>query len=241
MRREAIGTVPTASTTPLTLASLAELRGHARECVFWEIDPVSEGGAIDAAFEKEAWVSRVMLEWGVCGRILRGAEGEAAGHALYAPPGLLPRARLFPTSPVSSDAVLLTQLAAGGGNVPSLFAAVRGDLIRRGVRAVEAFGYRYADAGAPGPVDPADLVRAVPESAGPDCTCARCMIAAPALAALGFEEIAPHHRFPRFRLELGRDLGWKEEVEAALEGLLADAEQIPVQPRPARALTVVSA
>ncbi len=218
-------------TTPLTLSAAEDLPGHARTCVFWEVDPVAGAHSpLDAAFEKEAWLSMVMLEWGSCGRIAWNGAG-AVGYAVYAPPALVPRANRFPTAPVSTDAILLTQLKSSGGRSAAenagrdraLFDAVIGDLIRRGVRAVEAFGYRQADAGSPeaAAVDPADLVRAVPDSAGLDCSCMRCMISCESLAAWGFEEVAPHHRFPRFRLELGRDLGWKAEVEAALDSLLA--------------------
>jgi hypothetical protein len=32
--------------------------------------------------------------------------------------------------------------------------------------------------------------------------------------------VAPHRYFPRLRLELDKGLGWKAEVEAALERLL---------------------
>ena len=50
--------------------------------------------------------------------------------------------------------------------------------------------------------------------------------------AVGFTEVAPHHRYPRLRLELGRDIGWKAEVEAALEELFASVT-IPASPPPA--------
>jgi hypothetical protein len=35
--------------------------------------------------------------------------------------------------------------------------------------------------------------------------------------------VAPHPYFPRLRLELDKGLGWKAEVEAALERLLESA------------------
>ncbi|WP_372435231.1 acetyltransferase [Tomitella cavernea] len=218
-----------ADTTPLTLATIGDLPGHGRSCVFWEVDPdTSNGPHLDSAFEKEAWLSMVMLDWGPCGRIA-WEEDSVVGYALYAPPALLPYAHRFPTGPASTDAILLTQLTSRAGPAGALDAgrdtvlldAVVGDLIRRGVRAVEAFGYRAPATLGPGDhaFDPFDLVRGVPESAGPDCTCSRCMIPAVSLTAWGFEEVAPHNLFPRFRLELGRDLGWKAEVEAALESL----------------------
>jgi len=40
---------------------------------------------------------------------------------------------------------------------------------------------------------------------------------------VGFVVVAPHRYFPRLRLELDKGLGWKAEVEAALERLLETA------------------
>jgi hypothetical protein len=37
---------------------------------------------------------------------------------------------------------------------------------------------------------------------------------------VGFVVVAHHRYFPRLRLELDKGLGWKAEVEAALERLL---------------------
>ncbi|HKP43201.1 MAG TPA: acetyltransferase, partial [Mycobacterium sp.] len=62
--------------TPLRLEAFEQLPKHARRCVFWEVDPStlqgSHGGGDqlwDPEFEKEAWLSMVMLEWGACGQM----------------------------------------------------------------------------------------------------------------------------------------------------------------------------
>ena len=47
----------------------------------------------------------------------------------------------------------------------------------------------------------------------------------------GFEDVAPHHRYPRLRFELGRDIGWKAEVESALEKLFT-VITVPASPSP---------
>ena len=61
--------------------------------------------------------------------------------------------------------------------------------------------------------------------------CGECMIDADFLVDSGFELVAPHHRFPRLRLELDEGLGWKAEVEAALERLVVEAAlKIAVEP-----------
>jgi hypothetical protein len=70
--------------------------------------------------------------------------------------------------------------------------------------------------------------RPVLESLG-DCSVDRCIIDADFLKDVGFVVVAQHPYFPRLRLELDKGLGWKAEVEAALERLLASAQlQQPV-------------
>src|SRR3954447_12669658 len=144
--------------TPLRLDAFEQLPKHARRCVFWEVDPSTlpgEDHLADPEFEKEAWMSMVMLEWGSCGQIAVqcGPDGEllasseeapCLGYAFYAPPRAVPRAALFPSGPVSADAVLLTSIGLDaaddtGGLPRGVIAAVVGDLVRRGVRALEAF------------------------------------------------------------------------------------------------------
>lgn len=52
---------------PLRLDGFEQLPKHARRCVFWEVDPATVGDGqhlSDPEFEKEAWLSMVMLEWG---------------------------------------------------------------------------------------------------------------------------------------------------------------------------------
>ncbi len=141
--------------TPLRLEAFDQLPKHARRCVFWEVDPATLGDEdqlADPEFEKEAWLSMVMLEWGSCGQVATaapadGGQGEPAclGYAFYAPPRTVPRAHRFPTAPVSADAVLLTSMRVEPGpaadELPySLVARVVDELVRRGVRALEAFG-----------------------------------------------------------------------------------------------------
>lgn len=239
---------------PLRLEAFDQLPKHARRCVFWEVDPSTMRGGdhlADPEFEKEAWLSMVVLEWGSCGQLAlrsrsrrpgrptgdgvdrmdRDAENDTHdehcfGYAFYAPPAVVPRARLFPTGPVSADAVLLTAVGVEEGpdhdaTPRDLLAAVVGDLVRRGVRALEAFG-RTAEVGElsdPNRV-PAGLTR-VMQTLG-DCSAGRCVIAADVLEEVGFEVVTPHRYFPRLRLELEQGLGWKADVEAALERLFAE-------------------
>jgi hypothetical protein len=225
--------------TPLRLEAFEQLPKHARRCVFWEVDPATLGDAdqlADPEFEKEAWLSMVMLEWGSCGQLATATPAEdeygqsepsCLGYAFYAPPRTVPRAQLFPTGPVSADAVLLTSMRVEPGpaadELPySLVAQVVDELVRRGVRALEAFGRteEVAELVDPQAADPE--LRPVLEALG-DCSAEHCIIEADFLRDVGFVVVAPHRYFPRLRLELDKNLGWKAEVEAALERLLQSA------------------
>ena len=212
--------------TALTLSGLNALPAHARRCLYWETDPTVESPppVDDPVFEKEAWLSKIMLEWGSCGQVSHDERG-AIGCALYAPPSAVVRAAHFPTSPVSPDAVLLMSvvvgdLATGLGNpdydgvAHRLVQAVVNDCVRRGVRALEAFGLRG---------DAKSLSLGPGATAALKCTPHQCMIPASFLAEAGFKTVAAHHKYPRLRLELDRDHEWKVDVEYALEQLLASA------------------
>ncbi|MGQ0629903.1 MAG: GNAT family N-acetyltransferase [Sporichthyaceae bacterium] len=186
----------------VTLDNLDELPQRCRACVFWELDPVLAGGAMkfaDPGLDKEAWVSATLLEWGSCGKLVQVDE-VTAGYVLYAPPSFVPRSGLFPSSPVSADAVLLMTGRvlpefAGAGLGRMLIQGLARDLVRRGVKAVEAFG----DAKPEGPA---------------------CVVPAEYLRAVGFKTVRHHKRYPRLRLELKNTVGWRSEVEAALERIL---------------------
>jgi GNAT superfamily N-acetyltransferase len=204
----------------LTLDNLDDLPSPCRSCAFWELGPVARERAAAAghtASEKEAWVSRVLLEWGSCGRVAY-ADGEPAGYALYAPPSFVPRVDAFPTAPVGDDAVLLAALVvvpehAGGGLGRMLVQAVVKDVLQRGgIRAIETFGdLRPPAAGRPGCVIPADF-----------------------LLRVGFKTQRRHGRYPRLRMEMRSVLSWREEVEQALDRLLDAVRPKPVtSPSPA--------
>ena len=227
--------------TPLRLEAFEQLPKHARRCVFWEVDPSTLGRddhLTDPEFEKEAWLSMVMLEWGSCGQMAVSApaggradatdddpsgECPCLGYAFYAPPGAVPRAQLFPSGPVSADAVMLTSLGVESGTndaLPqSLIVAVVADLVRRGVRALEAFGRTEVAAELADPRLVPPELRPVVEVLG-DCSVDQCILDAEFLEQVGFVVVAKHRYFPRLRLELESGLGWKAGVEAALERLL---------------------
>lgn len=195
--------------SPLTLDNLDDLPRPCRRCVAWELDPVAaqratEGG--DPALEKEAWVSQVLLEWGSCGRVAY-VEQVPVGFVLYAPPAMVPRSRAFPTAPVSADAAQLVTASVlpdmvGNGLGRMLVQSVAKDLVRRGVRAVEAFG-----------------------DAGP--VASRCLLPAEFLRSVGFKTVRPHLRYPRLRMDLRSTVTWREDVEVAIDRLLGQLQPLP--------------
>jgi len=200
----------------LTLDNLDDLPSACRSCVFWELPAVQRQRATDAgatACEKEAWVSRVLLEWGSCGRVAY-VDGEPAGYALFAPAVFLPGADAFATAPVSEDAVLLATAVvlpkhAGSGLGRVVMQHVVKDLVKRGdIRALEAIG----DTRAPDR-------RAWARSEGP-VPGGSCALPAEHLLAVGFKTVRAHPTYPRMRLDLRTALTWRDEVEAALDRLL---------------------
>jgi len=148
-------------------------------------------------------LSAAMLEWGSVGQIAYVDE-VPAGYVTYAPPYLVPRSAAFPTSPVSADAVILMAARvvpdfAGQGLGRVLIQSAAKDVMRRGVRAIEAFGYR----------------------GDPDSPKGRCVIPVGFLTAVGFKTVREHRTYPRLRLDLRTTLTWREDMEAAVERLLA--------------------
>ena len=156
------------------------------------------------------------------------------GYAFYAPPGAVPRARLFPSGPVSADAVLLTSLGVESGHdaeglsrQPDRVGGRRSRAPRRAsTRSVRA--HRRGDRAC----WTLDWCR---QSCGPSLRCwgtARSTSASSTPICCrtpGSSSSRSIRYFPRLRLELEQGLGWKADVEAALERLLETAQlQQPV-------------
>ena len=226
--------------TPLRLEAFEHLPKHARRCVFWEVDPATlsnQDHLADPEFkgslalDGDAGVgllrsgrNEIPDERRRAKQVLDGALRAAGGGAAGAPVSHRTGSR---------DAVLLTSMGVERGQATddlphSLIARVIDEMVRRGVRALEAFGRTEGGRRIAGPraVDPD--VRPVLEALG-DCSVDHCIISADFLKDVGFVVVAPHPYFPRLRLELDKGLGWKAEVEAALERLLANAQlEVPV-------------
>ena len=189
---------------PLTCDSLEEFTSPCRSCTRWELDPVHRARVErdgSAAQAKAGRLSTTLLEWGSCGQVVR-VEGAVVGYALYAPAAYLPGLGSYPTAPISPDAVALATLRvdpdhAGHGLARVLVQGMAADLVRRGVRAVEAISTT-----APADADP-------------------CLVPADFLLAVGFTTVRPHPRTPRMRLDLRSAVARREDlVEAAIDRLL---------------------
>lgn len=223
------------SVVSLELENFEALPLHSRRCVFWEVDRSGTSPALDSVitspstvgdfvgpeseFDKEAWLSGLLLEWGVCCQVaIEPTTERVVGAAFYSPPGRVPRAQHFPTAPVGADAVLLTTIRMEPGfesDAATLFDAVVADLVRRGVRAVEAFGFSGDDESLA-----MDLVTLLLGSGMASDVCRRCILPTELLTSFGFEVVAEDPYLPRLRLELDEGLGWKSQVERALQKLV---------------------
>ena len=193
----------------LTLDRVGDLPEPCATCIFWELDPVLAARAMregDPELDKEAWLSAALLEWGSVGRIAY-VDDQPAGYLTYAPPRLVPRAAAFPTAPVGADAILLMTARVlpefqGQGLGRMLVQGAAKDVMRRGIRAMEAFGQR----------------RVGTEEGG---QMRSCIVPADYLSAVGFKTVRDHKQFPRMRLDLRTALSWREDMEQVVERLIA--------------------
>jgi hypothetical protein len=199
----------------LTLDNLEALPSPCRSCLFWERDPVRRSRVEDPAAEKDAWVSHVLREWGSCGRVVL-VDDVPVGYLIYAPEAFVPGSAGFPTAPVSPDAVLLTTAYvapehAGGGLGRMLVQGMARDLIKRDIRAVEAFG----------------------DTRGRGLR--SCVLPVEFLGSVGFKTQRAHTTTPRMRMDLRTAVTWRSEVEAALERLVGAVRPAPKTTRAPKA------
>ena len=239
--------------TPLRLEAFEQLPKHARRCVFWEVDPstlqsatgwrppvgprVREGSL---AVDGHARVGIVRADGGAVSRVdgsttrLPTGDEPCLGYAFYAPPRAVPRARHFPSGPVSADAVLLTSLGVeSSGRCRGAVAQPdrRGRRRSRPPRRPGTGGVRTYRRGVRSGRSAGGVAGSAPDHRGTGGLLggpvrARRRPAAGRRLRRGRRQ---HPYFPRLRLELEQGLGWKADVEAALERLLETAQlQQPV-------------
>jgi len=220
-------------------------------CAFWERGPAHGVRPVSNAAEiKRGWLTSVLLEWGTPGRLVL-IDGRPVGYLTYAPAHLVPRSMAFPTSPVSEDAIILltarlSEAHAGQGLGRVLVQAAVKDVARRGIRAMEAFATAskrpHAGPGGPGKQNGEQAGGArspTPDASAGDGGSGRpahassetaestswpadhCLLPVDFFTAVGFYTVREHPAYPRMRLDVRTALGWREEVEQAVERLFS--------------------
>lgn len=213
---------------PVELNSFDRLDSHSRTCMFWQTNSDVDEDGRGSTFEKEAWLSSVLLQWGLCAQVAEEF-GRAVGSVTYAPPGSIARAGTFASGPVGSDAVLLADLHARAEFDPVarkdirslLLAAVVSDAARRGVRAIETFA-RTEEATERLATEHV-VVKTSSSTGGP----LSCIQEQEFFLARGFEVVGDDLLFPRLRLEIDGEHLWKADVEHALDQLIFEANMRP--------------
>ena len=195
---------------PLTPESLGRIQHQASRTVFWEMAPTDAAVVAatgDVVFEKEAWLTTTLLNYGTCGFSI-GHREEHARHSQRAVATVLfcgreqaPGVSNLPTAPVSPDADVLTSLFldpgfAGTGLEPVLLDAAIMAVVGREAPAVEAFGRRL-DLSAEQLAATGPDVRVICENAGNIG-----LLDVPTLESAGFRGVADHPVLPRLRLDL---------------------------------------
>ncbi len=185
----------------LTLELLDEVPEPCRSCAFWQTTTGGRGGVPPDQPAKDAWWQATQLEWGIPGKAVLDQD-QVVGYATFAPPALVPRARVLGPVP-SEDAVLLAVVWVrpdhrGGGIGKQLVQAACREGIARGARAVEAFAHPGAD--------------------GTTCGCG---LPAGFLEATGFSLRRAHLEAPLYRLDLQSTVSWKKLADRALGDVVA--------------------
>ena len=206
----------------LVPSNLDALPEACRSCIFWEVARAARGPRADrlelAASSKEAWWQATQLEWGTPGKALYDGD-RPVGYAMFAPAEFFPRVRSMRAF-VSEDALLLAALWVHpdhrrAGLAKVLLQSVLREAHRRGCRAVEAYGSRWAGR--------ADVLTT-------------CVVPEEFLLANGFEVLHDDPEEPLLRLDLRKTVRWQESVGHALEGVLSvlsRRERVPAPTRPA--------
>lgn len=196
-----------ASLIHLSQDTMGRIHPQASRSIFWELEAdaaslVHDSG--DPTFEKEAWLTTVLLDYGCCGISLeRSSLARAVATVLWCSRDDAPGAAQLPTAPVSEDAQLLTSLFidpgfAGVGLEAVLVDAAIMQLVDADASAVEAFGWRSdffaradVDELLEGPVG--SILRSASEIG---------LMSVSVLESAGFTVVADHPVLPRLRLEL---------------------------------------
>ncbi len=171
-------------------------------CVRWQVGAGERRalGVEEAGARRVAWAREVTAEGRTCGVAVL-VDGLEVGHLVAGWPGDFPGAQGQPAGAPSPDAALLAAgwvapawRSAGVGRL--LVQRLAADLVRAGdVRAVEAYAaWRHGRS---------------------------CLLPVGFLRSVGFHVERPHVLTPRLRMDLRGTRSWLDEVETALERVVA--------------------
>jgi len=189
---------------PLTIDDLGRLPAGCGGCAFWESAGEHErrcGSVCDQEYQ-EAWLRSVTSEWGECGRVAY-EDDELLGFVKYAPSRFFPQAATFRSAPEDPKVPLLSCLhisadARHHGLGTVLLRAALRDLVGKGERRVEAFGFTEA------------VVTTLDDMP---------MLGVPFLLRNGFTVSRPDPHYPLMRLDLRSLAVWQDNMESVLESL----------------------
>lgn len=130
-----------------------DLERGAASSLFWQLehyDPIQYDLLQDPEFDKQLWIHKVLMEWGICGYTAFVSTGDnnsqpiPAATIFFAPPRYAPGNHFLPTGPVSQDAILITGVHValpymGLYLEHQLLSVVVDEARRRGIKALEAF------------------------------------------------------------------------------------------------------
>jgi GNAT superfamily N-acetyltransferase len=173
-----------ARVVPFRLANLDDIPDSCRSCGHWSMKTRDN-------------VERLLREWGSCGFVIY-KDKKPAGFVLYGPAKYFPRSGLYPTAPVSKDAIFLACLyvepdARQAGLGKRLLNAVEKDALTREFVALEALAGRDQDTPPSVPVE--------------------------FYTGNGFYILRDDHRHPLVRLEIRTLAAWRTKAEEAIEML----------------------
>jgi hypothetical protein len=127
---------------PVNAVSIGDAPPPCVDCTFWQTRP-------GRTTSKARWANRTEEEWGDWGTLYYEERDRVLGFIQFGPSEHFPRASSLPAGPPSDDAVLITcaYLVDLGSPwvIQSLFLSAIGEARDRGVKAIETFGYRYAE------------------------------------------------------------------------------------------------
>jgi GNAT superfamily N-acetyltransferase len=188
---------------PLSFGDLDRLPTGCSGCALWETAGLQErrcGSVCDPELQ-QAWHRRVTDEWGEVGRVAY-EDDEILGFIKYAPSGYFPQSATFLAAPQEPAVPLISCLhispdARHHGLGTVLLRAALRDLVMRGERRVEAFGFTQSGA----------ALEDMP------------MLGVPFLLRNGFTVSRPDATYPLMKLDLRSLIVWQDNLEAVLESL----------------------